>query len=93
MTTPKREIARSVEKRRAAALQSLLPQWRKCFWTRPFGHIHDGSTGTHHYYKVCLYCGRPEWCAPKSVVDLEKYTREASMYPIARGAEKRAVTA
>lgn len=89
----KSEIRRSVRARQNAAYALIGSQWRRCFWTRPFGHVRDGTTGRYHHYTVCLYCGKPAFGALDSVKRLETVAAEAHLYPIANQESKREVAA
>lgn len=89
----KRDLKRDVRRRRNAALATLAPQWRRCFWTRPFGHVRDGTReARNHYENCCLYCGRPSYGA-NSLVDLEDFAARVHEWPVASGHDKRTVTA
>jgi len=84
----KQKIKDRVQARRRELYAALKPQWKACRMTRPLGHVYDGTHGRNHYYKVCLYCGKPETYGPDDNIFLEKCLAEMHHYPIARGEEK-----
>lgn len=89
MSGQKAELKRSVDARRVIAMSILGPQWRKCFWTWPWGHIRDGTRDRRHR-EICLFCGKPSY--ELDVLSLEEIAPMAYTYPIAGGEDKRAYT-
>ena len=92
----KKETVKRVSDRRDAALFKVLkPQWRRCFWMRPFGHVRDGRTsqdlyGSAGYSAVCLHCGKPKYLPYDDVKAQEAHASIADRYPIARNVPKAA---
>jgi len=95
----KKEAVKQVSSRREAALFKVLkPQWRRCFWMRPFGHVRDGRTaqemyGSGGYSAVCLHCGKPKYLSYGDVKAQEAHASIAGRYPIAQGMSKEASVA
>lgn len=81
----KQALRDALNARRAAALATLEPQWKRCFWTRPLGHIYDNNE--------CLYCGKRTYWSVMGVDKLEQLARHAHNYPIAQDVPKRTVNA
>ena len=71
----------SITERRRAALSILRPQWRRCLWRKPRGHVRQDNY-------CCAYCGKPEYVAVSSLFFLEQLAAAAHTHPIAQGLAK-----